>query len=251
MKQKWFKTDGEHIKFIGTCAQMDVPQSYFDMKIAAEYGGECFEVLAVCNIRFFSDVEATKPIGGLETVNIPTPIKLYPSGVEAKTMKLLPNMEEEEEEAYRVLTFYKDDVFTDKFIIQSSSNAEKFLKVLENAKLPRTIQYSSIYDIWTRNMVMNNVTMPDIPASNREMIVAEIYRYKKVPQDRFSLHIGKDPKMSQYEYIPANSRTLTKYNSTFAGITFEDMDTMITNGLNISKNKKKQTISPIEEIIKY
>lgn len=248
MEQKWFKASGEDIIFTGTCMEAYIPVEYFNMGIAVEYGGDCVEVLGLFNVRFFNDVEAKKPIGKLETVNIPTNIKVYPVSFENREMQLVDDVEPS---GYVVLKFFKDDVFTNKYIIKKSKNAEAFLKVLENGKIPRTIPYDRLFDIWTRNMRMNGVAMPDVPASNREMIIAEIYRDKKNPADRFAYRIGKDPKTSQYAYIPANSRTLTKYNSTFAGITFEDVDTMITNGLNISKTNRKQTESPIEQIIKY
>ena len=248
MPSKFFKTDGDRIKFTGTYMEAYVPIAYFDMNIAAEYGGEYTEVLGLFNARFFSDAEGKKPIGSLETVNIPTNIKIYPTSYYEKEMSLISG---QQPERYRIYRFYNGDDFTDSNIIKSSKNAEAFLKVLESGKIPRTIPYNKIFDIWTKNMVMNGVKMPDVPAANREMIVAEIYRYKKSPADRFALHIGKNPKMSQFDYIPANARTLTKYSSTFAGLAFEDIDTMITNGININRSGRKQSESPIEEIIKY
>lgn len=248
MSQSWFKAKGDNILFTGVCMEAYIPIEYFNMGIAVEYGGECIEVLGLFNCRFFSDVEAKKPIGKLETVNIPTVIRVYPTSFENKEMKLV---EDVEPSGYTILKFYTNDVFADKPIIKKSKNAEAFLKVLENGKIPRTIPYDKLFDIWTKNMVMNGVAMPDVPASNREMIIAEIYRDKENPADRFAMRIGKNPKTSPYSYIPANSRTLTKYNSTFAGVTFEDVDTMLTNGLNIAKTGRKQTESPIERIIKY
>lgn len=245
---RWFKAVGEDIIFTGTCMEAYIPIEYYNMGIAVEYGGDCIEVLGLFNVRFFEDTDAKKPIGKLETFNIPTNIKVYPTSFENRTLKLVDDVEESQ---YVVLRFYTDDVVTQKALIQSSKNAEGFLKVLESGKIPRTISYDDIFDIWTANMVKNGVKMPDVPASNREMIIAEIYRDKKDPSKRFAYRMGKNPKTSPYDYIPANSRTLTKYNSTFAGITFEDIDTMITNGLNISKTGRDQTESPIEQIIKF
>lgn len=243
-----FKAVGDQIMFTGTLMEAYIPIAYYDMGIATEYGGERVEVLGLFNARFFSDEDGKKPIGDLATINIPTAINIYPTSTETRTIQLVKDVEED---MYKVLKFYKESTFTDKFIIKSAKNAESFLKVLESGKLPLTIPYENIIDIWTKNMRINGVDMPDVPMSNREMIIAEIYRDRKNPAYRFGIKAGKNPKTSSYDYIPANSRTLTKYSSTFAGLTFEDFDTMVTNGLNISKSGRKQTQSPIEEIIKY
>lgn len=243
-----FKMVGEQIVFTGTLMEAYIPTAYYDMGIATEYGGERVEVLGLFNARFFSDEDGKKPIGELATINIPTTINVYPSTTENRTIQLIKDVDED---TYKVLKFYNGSTFTDKYIIKKAKNAEAFLKVLESGKIPRTIPYEKIIEIWTTNMQMNDVTMPDVPMSNREMIVAEIYRDRKNPAYRYGIRAGKNPGISSYDYIPANSRTLTKYSSTFAGLTFEDFDTMVTNGLNISKSGRKQAQSPIEEIIKY
>ena len=92
---------------------------------------------------------------------------------------------------------------------------------------------------------------PVIPATIFEMVVSEIYREKDNPENNFAKVIGKNPKVSPYDYATANIRSICKYNSTFAGITFEDTDSMISSALNINKTKRKETESPIEKILKY
>ena len=245
---EWFKTQGEKIIFTGTLMKAFIPQDYFDMNIAQDYGGEHIEVLGLFNVKFYSDKEGKKQVGKLETVNIPTNINIYPSSIETEELELVPGTGVNR---YQVMTFYGNEPFTDKFIIMKSKAAESFLNILEGGKIPPTIPYDKIFDIWTANMRLNGVNMPDVPSSSREMIIAEKYRDKKNPAFRFGIRAGKDPRTSMYDYVAANPRMLTKYSSTFAGFTFEDFDSMVTNGMNISKSGRKQVESPIEPIIKY
>lgn len=98
---------------------------------------------------------------------------------------------------------------------------------------------------------MNGINMPDIPAVIYELIISEIYRNRKKFEERFGKTVGLNPKTSMFDYITANIRAICKYNSTFAGITFEDTDTMLTSALNTNKTGRNQTISPIEKIMKY
>lgn len=246
--KKFFKEQGDTIIFTGVYMEGYIPMSFFDSDIAVEYGGERIETMGLFNVKFFSDTEGKNQIGGLETINIPTTINIYPSSTKVEDISFVAGSEPEK---YRVVQFYTGDVFTDLDIVKNNKNAERFLKILEAGKLPRTLRYRDVFDIWTKNMEINGVYMPDVPSANREAIVAELYRYDKQPADTFASHIGKDPKMSQYAYIPVNARTLTKYSSTFAGVTFEDFDTMVTNGININRSGRKENASPIEEIIKY
>lgn len=225
-----------------------IPQDYFDGGIAEEFGGDHISTLGVFNAEFFSDVDTTKKIGKLETVNIPTKINIYPSSQESREIELIPGTGPIQ---YQVMKFFKNEPFTDKFTIKSSNSASDFVNIMEAGKLPRTIPYDKLYAIWTMNMEMNGVTMPEVPSASREMMIAEKHRDAKNNAFRFGIRAGKDPKVSLYEYRAVSARALTKYSSTFAGVTFEDFDSMVINGLNNSKSGRKQIQSPIEPVIKY
>lgn len=245
----FFKTEKEQIILFGATSMLAyIPMDYFDMENAIDYGGEYYECLGLFNVEFFSDIDATKRIGKLETFNVPTMIKLYPTSSEIREVELV---KEAGIIKYQIMKFLKNEPVTDKFIIQKSKAVEGFAKLIESGKIPLTIPYDKLYDIWTTNMQLNGVGMSDVPSFSREMIIAEKYRDKKNPSFRFGIKVGKDPKTSMYDYKPVSARTLTKYSSTFSGFTFEDFDTMVINGLNISKTGRKQTESPIEPIIKY
>ena len=60
---------------------------------------------------------------------------------------------------------------------------------------------------------------------------------------------GSFPK-KQLDYLPSNVREICARNSTFAALTFEDFDAMLTASVNINNYKRAETVSPIEKIIK-
>ena len=222
-----------------------VPVEYLDSGLLTDFGGEYYKVLGLFYIDFFSDTNATKKILNTRIFNIPTEINIYPVSNEIKDVEINGVTEK-----YFLFKFLQNNAVTDVFIIQSSKAVESFASLLEAGKLPK-VPYDKVYDIWTTNMRLNNVLMSDVPSSSREMMVAEKYRDKSNPSLRFGIKVGKNPKISMYDYITVNARTLTKYSSTFAGITFEDFDSMVINGLIVSKSGRKQIESPIEKTIKY
>lgn len=242
MLRNFIKDDGENIVFTGNYLEMYIPDSYFEGKLAEEFGNS-IRVFGLFNIRVFD--EKNKPMK-LETLNVPTMIYIHPSEVEKKELQLI---DDGEVEKYRVAKFYKGNIIMQNSVPQDASNVELFLKILTTGKVPKTIPYSQVLKIWQRNLDLNGVKL-GVTSTILEIIIAEIYRNKKKPEERFAKLIGKDPSVSEYAYRTANIREICARNSTFAALTFEDMDQMIISSLNINKYNKEESESPIEKIIK-
>jgi hypothetical protein len=134
-------------------------------------------------------------------------------------------------------------------IVQESSNVELFINLITKGKIPTTIPYSQVLPMWLKNLNANNVKL-GVVSSVLEAIIAQFYRDKAKPENRFAMKIGKDPTTSEYAYKPANIRELCARNSTFAALTFEDMDAMLTSSINIKKLGKEEIDSPLEKILK-
>lgn len=97
---------------------------------------------------------------------------------------------------------------------------------------------------------MNGVHL-GVPSVIEELILSATYRDKNDLTKKFSNTIGKDPtKVSQFDYKMVSVRQICQFTSTFTGITFEDIDSMITSSLNRARNKTEEKPSPIEKIIK-
>ncbi len=231
----------DNIVFDGHYLECYIPDYYMSGTLA-EQAGSTLKVFGLFSLRTF---DGKGNPGKLETLAIPMFISLFAVDVEEKTLALLPGREPEK---YHVAKFYKGDKITSKYVIPDSTNVEIFLSMMLRGKLPDTIPYDKIIDIWHSNLKLNNVnigTTSCIP----EIIISEIYRDRKNPDHKFATRVGKDPKTSMYDYKTANIREICARQSTFTAITFEDLDSMLTTSLN-RDNDKEQVVSPIEKIIK-
>lgn len=235
------KVDKDRFQFTGEELRLYIPEYYFDKGIAEELGGR-LTTLGLLNAH----VVKNGKVGELETMNLPTQINIYPSEVEKETLSLL---KDQEPEVYRVAKFYRGDSLTDTFIVKDSTNVEKFLKLLTGGKIPPTVPYGKVIEVWHKNLEINGIKL-GVSSTVMETIIRETYRDKKVPELTFGEVAGKDLNKSEYDYKAVNIREVCSRNSTFAGLTFENMDQMITSSLNITRYKKKQSLSPIEKIIK-
>lgn len=238
------KDDGESIIFTGNYMEAYIPEFYFDGRLAEDHG-TALSVFGLFNVRVF---DAKGKGMTLETFNVPSMIYIYPSEVEKKELQLIPG-DDGEVEAYYVAKFFKGNVIMKSSIPQDSSNVEMFINILFRGKVPRTIPYSQVPQIWQKNLDLNGVRL-GVTSTVLEIIVAEIYRNKSKPEETFAKIAGKSTKSLEFGYRPANIREICARNSTFAAMTFEDMDAMITTSLNINRQNKQESDSPIEKIIK-
>ena len=243
MLKELLKDDGDYIIFNGFYMECYVPAFYFDSKLGEEYGSD-LRVFGIFNARTFN--EKMVPMK-LETINFPSMITLFPFEIENRTVTLIQGDEEPTE--YVVAKFNRGSRLMKSSIVQDSTNVELFINLITKGKIPKTVPYGQILNIWLRNLSANGVKL-GVVSSVLEAIIAQFYRDAKKPTNRFSERIGRDPSTSEYAYSPANIRELCARNSTFAALTFEDMDAMLTSSININKLNKEEVESPLEKILK-
>lgn len=239
---KYIKDDGTNFILMAPYLEIYIPIDFFDKGISRSKGSN-IQTFGLLYGRCFN--ESNKPLHKFELINLPTQIILYPTEMEDTKMSIIENRDAE---PYRILKFYKGDKIMPNAIIPSASNVNKFLDMLLSGKI-NYVPYTELLNIWETNLELNNVK-PGVNAAILGIVISEIYRDKTNPIKRFGEIMGKDPKINPLDYNTANSREVCSRNSTFAALTFQDMDAMITTSLNMHNYKKKQTVSPIEKIIK-
>ena len=239
-KQEIVKKEG-YIYFTGNYLELYVPKEFIDKGIAEDVGNS-YNVFGLLHLKTF---DSKGNPGLLETLNLPTMITTYPSDKEERNMVLGNN-----ESRYLVLKFYKGDKIMNSQGRKDSINCEIFMKdLLLAGKLPSTIDYSKIKPLWDKNLSMNGVSF-GVPSATMSVIISEVYRCKEKPELKYAKVVGKNFTKVQLDYITSNIRQICARNSTFAALTFEDFDAMLTASLNIKNYNRRESISPVEKIIK-
>lgn len=224
-------------------AEFYIPRDYVDSELASD-NGESYKSLGVFYLRTFSSID--KP-NELEILKLPNEIEFYPH--EKENRKLTLN---DTEENFVVLKFFKGERIMKSAITCSSAMPENFLDIILKGKLPSSIPYDKILDLFVKAFDDNKVGLP-APTIILEMIISEVYRFKGDTALKYGQVLAKtfDPKKKQLDYSTANIRSICKSNSSFAGISFENLDEMLTSAINNNTYNRKETKTPYEEVIKY
>lgn len=243
LSNKYFKRDGDAIYLTAPECKFFIPEEYFKSTSGfMEDRGQMVYGIGLFDIGFFSDGKLTE----MKFLSIPTWIEMYVYDSEIKEI-LLPYSNSPI--PCRVLTYYEGSKVMNATIVEDASNAMAFLDLICSGKLPQTIPYNKVAQLWRKNQSLNGVHL-GVPTVIEEMILATAYRDKKNLVQKFCKVIGKNDDVSEYDYKMASIRQICQYSSTFTALTFEDFDSMVTTSLNRSAEHKSETESPLEKIIK-
>lgn len=238
----FLKPVGDTYKFIGEELRVYIPEDYFEKRLANDTGGYV-SVFGLLETEMFKGGKSQ----GVEVLNMPTMIEIFPSALEPETLSLTGK--DGDKTRYSVAIFYNGDSFTNINVRQDSTNVELFFKMMTGGKVLSAVPYDQLLNVWQKNLSMNGINL-GVPSTVLEIIIREIYRDPTNPEYTFSNLYNRDPKIDQKSYRSANIREVCARNSNFAAMTFEDMDQMINSSINTTTFKKSQTVSPVEKIIK-
>lgn len=238
-----FVSDGRNIVLKDAYCEFYIPMYYFDKKYNfAEDNGTGVHLLGLFNVGIFKNGK----LEYIDTFNIPSWIDIHQYEYEIRDVDipgqgLVP---------CHVMKFYKDSVICNDSIVQDSTNAQIMLRCINFGKLPKTIPYTKAIQVWRKNQKMNGVNF-GVPAIILEIVLSVAYRYKNNLGYKFAKVYGpKDSKLTEYDYEMASIRKICQYASTFSGITFEDIDSMITTSVNRAREKKPEADTPVEMLFK-
>ena len=234
----------QHIVLNCPYAEFYVPRQYTEKELAVDCG-ESFQAFGVMYLRTFSTMD--KP-NELEILKIPNMLSFFPAEKENRKMTIGNDTEAD----YIVLKFFKGNNLFPSAIRCDNAAPENFLNMVLGGQIPKNIPYDKTLDLFLKVFEQNKVGLP-APAIMLEMIISEVYRYAGDNSLKYGQFLAKnfDPKKKQLDYSLANVRTICKNNSSFAGISFENMDEMITSAINNKKYNRTETKTPLEDVIKY
>ena len=239
------KEKDEYIHFTGKYMEVFIPEFFFDREFA-EPIGDHFKTLGILNFINYKDADGKNP-EKVRTFNLPIELHTYPTGeTTSEVRELIKGLPAK----YRVLRYHTGDKFCHSIIVASVEVFTKCLHLTLSGKMPPTIPYNAIFEIFDHVFTDNGVSF-DISDVIKEIVIAQIYRDKKNPSHTFAHALHKNPKLSMYDYAAANPRKITRNQSIYTGLVFEDFDTMAVSGLNRMKAGKEDIESPMETVLKF
>lgn len=236
-----FRSDDRYIYLNAQYCEFYVPMSYFDSKWMVQLS-DTIKGLGLFNIGIFENGELKE----IRLLNLPTSVEFFVYDTERRTM----NFKGEENVQCLVLKYIKDQKIMEPSTIEDSSSSEMYLDIILKGKVPPSIPYTKVLNVWIKNQTLNKVSF-GVPSAVLEMILAVCYRDKNNMEQKFSTVIGKDLNVSEWDYKMAKIREICQYASTFSAMTFEDINAMITTSVNRTREKRYEMESPVEKIIKY
>ena len=243
--EKYFKVDGDNIVFIGPYMEAYIPNYFFTKGLAQEIG-DAIKTMGIFNIKTFNDADK-KSANPIRMLNVPIELMTYPTSYEPVQLDLHGTGESD---IYVLMKYYSGDIFIPRAIPKNLKAFENFLDILTLGKIPHSVSYEDIFDIWENNRVLANVNF-DVSDTIYEIVISEIYRSRKNPSEKFGSVLAKNPKHSPFDYLTASPRQITKLNSTFTGMIFENIDEMLSASVTRSKKGTPENESPMEKIMKY
>lgn len=217
-----------------------IPMEYFDNGYATNKGVS-IETLGLLYIRPYPNGKE----GPIELLNLPAEINVMMYNFQLEEIKIHGRSL-----SVMTLKFLKDSYVLHQSIQKGREVAEAFLGYVLMGKLPKTLDYAKIIDIWWKNLEISGVSFK-VPSKIFEMIIASIYRNPNNIKQRFGEYYGKQSTPNGYNYKTGNVRDVVEGLSTFSGMVYEDISRMITSGINNSISGEDEPVSPLEKVIHY
>lgn len=237
-----FHADSQHVFVDDDYMELYIPLYFFDQnrRYAVDFS-TTIETLGLIHCGLFKK-------GHLEDIKLfkhPYNITLYVSDSEIRTIDIPGSGNT----PCKVLKYTKGSMMMDAVVIQDAQSSLSYLYCQTEAMIPKSVPYDKLAEAWQRNKSINSVSF-GVRNEVEEMVIAAECKLDGDMHKKFAQVYGSDLSVSPYAYKPVTSRQVCQYSSTFAGITFEDIDSMITTSINRAREKRPEEYTPIEAVIK-
>lgn len=181
-------------------------------------------------------------------LQLPLKFQFQFSSFRKERVKIQPNMPEAE---YIVYELKNGDAFI--YNVLHKQNVDDmakdfFGKLIQGAKIPPTVAYEDVADIFFKAMSSSKYTSLGVSALSIELLLSEIYRVRKNLHDPFRLAYNGNNK---YDYQMVRITKVPELNSTFTGLIGEDVTSQIVSAVVKNRSGVEEKESPIEKSIKY
>lgn len=239
MMKKFTKEVNGQILYDGIKMELFVPDDFFKSGLAEEVGQSFYIFGGLKAYHYMSkDDDRSKAI--ISTFCYPLKFYTVPDEVTQEKIDIGQG-----EQKYTVLTYYNNGVlFTSSEIIQSSDNVSALVTMLTAGRLD-IVDYAKIAKMIQLCKYYNNVNF-GVPAMYEEVIVADYYRD---PNDvtRPARFYANETGKKDFYARGIGQREKASFTSTFSGITFEDITTMVTMADNAKREGRHEVVSDVEK----
>lgn len=218
-----------------------IPDEYLDKSKSVE-NGTTYTVLGILPYSVFIDGK----VAFSSTLKISQMIEINVLEKRRDNIKLSKYVDEPL--PVTALLFQPGEPITSEYSEANAALASTILNMLLGGNLPSTIPYPEILSIIREAFDLNMVKIP-IPSFILEDMIATLYRSSKNPENKFAKDYGRNPDISPLSYQAMSYRNVTRYISTFAGMTSEVMGEALLYGIKRSKLGKEEPISAVEKTI--
>ena len=226
------------IIYKGYMMEAYIPESYFKDGLAEE-AGTSFYLFGNFETRHYKDEKDTRSTA--KKAHFIYPLKFYtrPDSISEEVLDIGYG-----ETKYRVFTYYRNAVlFTDINIIQDAENVQIMVKMIMDGKMD-IVDYDKIPRVLQLCKYYNGVDF-GTPAIYEESIISDYYRD---PKD-VSIPARFVAKEKGYRAKGISQREKISFTSTFSGITFEDINLMLTVADNTERMGRKNIVSDVEKLV--
>lgn len=237
-----FHADSQHIYVDDDYMELYIPLYFFDQnrRYAVDFS-TTIETLGLIHCGLFRNGQ----MFDIRLFKHPYFITLYVYDAELRTIDIPGNGNTQ----CKVLKYTKGAMMMDAVIIQDAQSSLSYLYFQTEAMIPKSVPYDKLAEAWQRNKAINSVSF-GVRNEVEEMVIAAECKLEGDMNKKFAQVYGSDLRISPYSYQPVTSRQVCQYSSTFAGITFEDIDSMITTSINRAREKRPEEFTPIEAVIR-
>ena len=237
--------DKEYFKKVDSTILLDtykceiyVPDAYFDSRLAVQ-DGELYSLFFILKYKLFHSANAEpKNFGEFLFPSIAT---TRPDDIHTTEIDLYGELEK-----FHVFTYYKGSpIINNRHIVKSSIMVERFVNLRNDGKI--RVNYSKVPDVENKAQKIHDTKL-NVPQYIQQLTISEVYRDKADYSKPARLIMGASDKDNS-KVKALNMRENSAFTSTLAGVSFEDVKSMLTVADNRDDAANKE-ISPIEKVIK-
>lgn len=232
----------QDVKILLNTYQCDiyVPQYYFDVKLAVQ-DGDLFDLFFIVKYRLFH--KETNDVSKIPVYDfmIPSMFLTRPDEVQTAEMDLYGTVEK-----FSIFTYYiNGEIMHNRDIVKNSTSVERYINLLNDGKI--RVPYGKVNEITNKVQKSHDVKL-NVPQPIQQLVISEVYRDKNdlsIPARLVASSKDKD----NDKLRGVNMRENSAFTSTFAGVGFEDVRSMLTVADN-RDDKESTEFSTIEKIVR-